>query len=114
MRKAITLALISAMSIGVADVANAGGHKEKFDNGHPGRGWGVGGVPPGHAKKMYGRGYRLGSDDDYVIIRDLDRWRLPNPRPGEVYVRKDDEVYRMARDTATVIEAIGIVSDLLR
>lgn len=71
-----------------------------------------GGMPPGQYKKIYRKGDRLSGD--YIWIDDYDRWSLPPLEPGEGYVRYDDEVYRAARDTATVIEAIGIVSDLLR
>nr|WP_319250305.1 RcnB family protein [uncultured Celeribacter sp.] len=82
-------------------------------NGHNnGQGWGVGKIPPGHMKKMmYGRGDRL--PDGYVIVRDYDRYRLPRPGNGYDYVRYDDQIYKVARDTATVVSAIGILSDLL-
>ena len=68
-------------------------------------------LPPGQAKKIYRMGERL--QDGYTWIDDLDRWRLPPLLPGQGYVRYDNEVHRVARDTVTVIEAIGIVSDLL-
>jgi hypothetical protein len=68
-------------------------------------------APPGQAKKLYRVGERL--QNGYTWIDDLDRWRLPPLLPGQGYVRYDNEVYRVARDTATVLEAIGIVSDLL-
>ena len=71
-----------------------------------------GGMPPGQYKKVYRKGDKLSGD--YVWIDDNYRWRLPPLMPGQGYVRYDNEVYRAARDTATVIEAIGIVSDLLR
>ena len=71
-----------------------------------------GGMPPGQYKKIYRRGDVL--PRGYVWIDDYERWRLPPLAPGQRYVRYDNEVYRVARDTATVIEAIGIVSNLLR
>ena len=71
-----------------------------------------GGMPPGQYKKIYGKGDLL--PRDRVWITDYDNWRLPPLTPGQGYARYDNEVYRVARDTATVIEAIGIVSDLLR
>jgi len=68
-------------------------------------------MPPGQAKKIYRAGEHL--PNGYTWIDDLGRWRLPPLRPGEGYVRYDNEVYRVARDTAVVLEALGIVSDLL-
>ncbi|SDE71648.1 RcnB family protein [Ruegeria marina] len=70
------------------------------------------GLPPGQAKKIYRSGEQLPSG--YKWITDYGRWRLPTLLPGQGYVRYDNEVYRVYRDTAVVIEAIGIVSDLLR
>jgi hypothetical protein len=69
------------------------------------------GMPPGQAKKIYRAGDHL--PNGYTWIDDLGRWRLPPLRPGEGYVRYDNEVYRVVRDTAVVLEALGIVSDLL-
>jgi len=69
------------------------------------------GMPPGQAKKIYRAGEHL--PNGYTWIDDLGRWRLPPLRPGEGYVRYDNEVYRVDRDTAVVLEALGIVSDLL-
>ncbi|SDE90364.1 hypothetical protein SAMN04488117_101669 [Celeribacter baekdonensis] len=82
------------------------------DKGHNnGKGWGVGHVPPGHAKKMrYGYGDRL--PEGYVILRDYDRYHLPDP-DGDRYAQYDGQIYKVARDAATVVSAIGIISDLL-
>ena len=71
-----------------------------------------GGMPPGQYKKIYRKGETLPSG--YKWITDYDLWRLPALAPGQGYARYDNEVYRVARDTAVVIEAIGIVSDLMR
>ncbi|MFD0978031.1 hypothetical protein [Tropicimonas aquimaris] len=71
-----------------------------------------GGMPPGQYKKIYRHGEIL--PRDYVWITDYDDWRLPPLRPGEGYARYDNEVYRVVRDTAVVLEALGIVSDLMR
>ena len=69
-------------------------------------------MPPGQYKKIYGKGDKL--PRGYSWIDDYARWGFPPPRKGEGYVRYDDRVYRAARDTLIVIEAIGIASDLLR
>ena len=71
-----------------------------------------GGMPSGQYKKIYRKGDTLPSG--YKWITDYDLWRLPPLGPGQGYARYDNEVYRVARDTATVLEAIGIVSDLMR
>ena len=85
------------------------------DNGKPK------GVPPGLAKKpgqmppgQYKKRYNVGQPlpRGYYRIDDLNGWRLPPPRHGEAYVRIDGEVYRIVRDTAVVLETMGIVADL--
>ncbi|WP_138465697.1 RcnB family protein [Poseidonocella sp. HB161398] len=70
------------------------------------------GLPPGQLKKIYRRGEVL--PGGLVWITDYGKWRLPPLAPGEGYARYDGEVYRVARDTAVVLEAIGIVTDLMR
>lgn len=108
MKQILFATLTAATALSGAAYANPG-------NGHNnGKGWGVGHVPPGHQKKMrrfYAPGDRL--PDGYVVIRDYDRFGLQYPGEGYRYVRYDDEVYQVMRDTATVARAIGIVSDLL-
>ena len=81
------------------------------DNGHgnnhgtpPGLAKKPGGMPPGQYKKLH----------NPHRIDDLSRYRLPEPRRGEMYVVQDNEIYRVTRDTMTVIAAVGIVSDWLR
>ena len=71
-----------------------------------------GGMPPGQYKKIYRKGDLL--PRDLVWITYYDNWRLPPLAPVQGYARYEYEIYLVARDTATVIEAIGIVSDLLR
>lgn len=116
--------LVLALSVALAALAGpAVADNKKPGKGHvvpPGKASGTppglakkpGGMPPGQYKKIYRKGDKLSGD--YVWIDDYARWRLPPLMPGQGYVRYDNEVYRAARDTATVIEAIGIVSDLLR
>lgn len=116
-------AFVLVLSVAIAAMAGPG----MTDNKKPGKGQGSqpgisgtppglakkpGAMPPGQYKKRYTRGDKL--PKGYVWIDDYDRWRLPPLAPGQGYVRYDNEVYRVVRDTATVIEAIGIVSDLLR
>jgi hypothetical protein len=69
-------------------------------------------MPPGQYKKIYGKGDKL--PRGYSWIDDYGRWGFPPPPKGQGYVRYDDRVYRAARDTLIVIEAIGIASDLLK
>lgn len=68
-------------------------------------------IPPGQIKR-YTRGAKLPPGLDYRYIDDLTGWRLPPPGPGYRYVRVDNEVLRVTRDTLVVMEALGIVSDL--
>ena len=76
-------------------------------------GSGVKPIPPGQIKR-YTRGAKLPVDLDYVDIRDLSKWKLDPLKNGEKYIRVDNEVLRIAEDTQTVIDAVGIVDDLLR
>ncbi|MBR9762219.1 MAG: hypothetical protein GYB53_01425 [Rhodobacteraceae bacterium] len=102
-----TLTAVTALS-GAAYATPGNGHNN-------GKGWGVGHVPPGHQKKMHRYYYAPGDrlPEGYMVIRDYDRYGLQYPGDGYRYVRYDNEVYRVMRDTATVAAAIGIVSDLL-
>lgn len=88
--------------------AHAQGHNPPHTAGNSGK------VPPGQIKK-YTRGSKLPHDLRYYDrIYDLDRYRLPRPRPGEVYIRVDGEIVKVLEDTSTVLEAMGIVSDWLK
>lgn len=120
MKRTVLATLTALTALTGAAYANPG-------NGN-GNGWGGGNIPPGQAKKLFRQQddrsviidqtrhvYRLGDrlPDGYVVIRDYDRYGLQYPGDGYRYVRYDNEVYRIARDTATVAAALGIVSDLL-
>ena len=47
-------------------------------------------------------------------IGDLDKWKLPAPGKGNKYIRVDNEILEVTEDLNTVVEAIGIVDDLLK
>lgn len=85
------------------------GNKAKVDN--PGKGPKA--VPPGQIKR-YTRGAKLPSDVDWEDIGDLSNWKLPPPGKGNKYIKVDNEVLEIAEDTQTVIDAVGIVGDLLK
>ncbi|SDJ53678.1 hypothetical protein [Aliiruegeria lutimaris] len=112
----VSIALAASTAPGMADSKKA----DKIYKVPPGKSAGTppglaekpGGMPPGQYKKIYRKGEQLPSG--YRWITDYDHWRLPTLLPGQGYVRYDNEVYRVARDTAIVLEAIGIVSDLMR
>ncbi|MCA8884938.1 MAG: hypothetical protein KDA50_14500 [Rhodobacteraceae bacterium] len=88
--------------------AHAQGHNPPHTAGNSGK------VPPGQMKK-YTRGSKLPHDwKSYDRIYDLDRYRLPRLRPGEVYLRIDGEIVKVLEDTSTVLEAMGIVSNWLK
>lgn len=101
-------------------------------NGHNnGTGWGVGRIPPGHCKKIEscreGRVYRQDHDDydhdedhtdvtvinNYTILENPARYDLPQLPADQMYVRVDNDIYAIMRDTQTVVRAIGIISNLL-
>lgn len=80
-------------------------------------------MPPGQAKKYRGedderghewrRGDRLGPYP-YVVIRDYDRYRLPPPPNGSIYVAVGGQLLRVDPRTLEVIGLVGLVSNLLR
>ena len=86
-----------------------GGDKIKVDK--PGKG--AKAVPPGQVKR-YTRGAKLPNDLDWEDIGDLDKWKLPAPGKGNKYIRVDNEILEVTEDLNTVVEAIGIVDDLLK
>lgn len=65
-------------------------------------------LPPGQAKKIYGRGDQLGGD--YALIRNPGRYGLDR---DETYYRMGDYVYRVDRDTRRVLDLIGAVARIL-
>ncbi len=104
MRKPILIATAALLSLSPAAVL-AGGPKgcppglAKKHNGC---------LPPGQAKKIYGRGDFL--DRDYVLIRNPGRYGLD---PGQTYYRLGDHVYRVDRNTKEVLDLIGAVAAIL-
>ena len=70
-------------------------------------------VPPGQIKR-YTRGAKLPADVDYVEIDDLSKWKLDPPGQGNKYIKVDNEILKVTEDVQTVVDAVGIVDDLLR
>jgi hypothetical protein len=77
-------------------------------------------VPPGLAKKQRGGendDWRVGDRvlGDYVLIprEDWERLRLRDYDDGSTYLRVDDDILRVVRDTLIVLEAVKIVGNLL-
>lgn len=69
-------------------------------------------VPPGQIKR-YTRGAKLPSDLEFEDIGDLSKWKLGEPGKGNRYILVDDEVLEVTNDLSTVVDAVGIVGDLL-
>ncbi|MDV7142682.1 hypothetical protein R3X27_08305 [Tropicimonas sp. TH_r6] len=70
-------------------------------------------VPPGQIKR-YTRGAKLPTDVNWDDIGDLSDWKLPPPGKGNKYIKLDNEVLKVAEDTQVVLDAMGIVGDLLK
>ena len=70
-------------------------------------------MPPGQIKR-YTRGAKLPSDLRFEEIGDLSKWKLKPLGPGEKYIKVDNEVLKVAEDTQTVMDAVGIVGDLMK
>ncbi len=80
----------------------------------PGKGNGNGKViPPGQVKR-YTRGAKLPTDLKWDDIGDRDKWNLKAPGKGNRYIRVDDEILEVTDDLSTVVDAVGIVGDLLK
>jgi len=114
---ALASAFCFAFSVGYADLALAKdkGGKPKGNkvqlNGKPGKG--AKAIPPGQIKR-YTRGAKLPSDLKYTDIGDLSKWKLKAPGNGNRYIRVDDEILEVSDDLSTVVDAVGIVGDLLK
>ena len=70
-------------------------------------------VPPGLAKQSWHRGDRV--EGDYVLIprEDWERLMLRDYDDGSTYLRVDNQILRVVRDTLVVLEAIEIIDRLL-
>lgn len=79
-------------------------------------------VPPGQAKKWHKkdhdryewhRGDRVRGD--YVLIprSEWERLRLRDYRDGSTYLRADNQILRVMRDTLVVLEAVRILDRVL-
>ncbi len=92
------------------------GKKVKIDQpvniDKPGKGNGKA-IPPGQIKR-YTRGAKLPTDLKWDDIGDLDKWNLKAPGKGNRYIRVDDEILEVTDDLSTVVDAVGIVGDLLK
>lgn len=91
--------------------AQGGGKGNKAKVNNPGKGPKA--VPPGQIKR-YTRGAKLPADVDWDDIGDLSNWKLPAPGKGNKYIKVDNEILEISKDTQTVIDAVGIVGDLMK
>jgi Ni/Co efflux regulator RcnB len=109
----IAFASFAIFVLSPPDVQASGKEKSVQSIGEKGKGGGGKVVPPGQVKR-YTRGSKLPADLKFKNIDDLSKWKLKPLAKGEKYIRVDNEILRVADDTQTVIEAVGIVDDLLR
>ncbi len=115
------VAAVLAVSVGMfaADTAFAKdkggqGNSKKVKIDKPGKGNGNGkAIPPGQIKR-YTRGAKLPTDLKWDDIGDLADWNLKAPGKGNRYIRVDDEILEVTEDMSTVVDAVGIVGDLLK
>ncbi|SDC14194.1 hypothetical protein [Ruegeria marina] len=105
----LAVALASGVAEAKDDKGKAKGHdKIKVDKSN-----GPKVIPPGQIKR-YTRGAKLPDDLRFDYIDDLDKWKLTPLPPGQRYIRIDDDIVSIYEDSRTVIDAVGIVSDLLK
>ncbi|AZL60889.1 excinuclease ABC subunit A [Tabrizicola piscis] len=70
-------------------------------------------VPPGQVGKSWNRGDRIRGDYAWIPREDWRRWNLRDYRDGSTYLRVDNHILRVVRDTLVVIEAVRIIDDAL-
>ena len=70
-------------------------------------------VPPGQVGKSWNRGDRIYGD--YILIPrdDWRSWDLRDYDDGSTYLRVDNQILRVVRDTLIVIEAVRIIDRVL-
>ena len=113
------VAVLLAATVGMGSAADAVA-KDKGAKGNSNKikveakpGKGPKKVPPGQIKR-YTRGAKLPSELTFEEISDLSKWNLKPLGPGEKYIKVDNEVLKIAEDTQTVIDAVGIVGELMK
>ena len=109
----IAFASFAAFAFSAPDVQASGKKNSGQSIGEKGKEGGGKIVPPGQVKR-YTRGSKLPADLKFKNIDDLSKWKLKPLAKGEKYIRVDNDILRVADDTQTVVEAVGIVDDLLR
>ncbi|UWS05493.1 hypothetical protein K4K94_07135 [Phaeobacter inhibens] len=105
------LAYIAAASLALTPVAGiaappkwAPGHKNSAAQHAPGQ------IKKQHKPRHQGF-QQLRGDWDY--IDDHARWGLKPPAPGHRYIRKDDRIYEVVRDTLAIVGAVALVDALI-
>lgn len=58
-------------------------------------------------------GDRLPRDVRYIVIDDYDRYGLPYPDRGSRYVMIDNDIFRVAIETARILEAVRVIGQIL-
>lgn len=115
----LTSALMMVVSLASADISmakdkgkdkKAKGQKVQIDD-KPNKGKKA--IPPGQIKR-YTRGAKLPDDLKWDDIGDLSKWNLKSPGKGNRYIKVDNEILEVTKDLSTVVDAVGIVGDLLR
>lgn len=107
---AVITLLFSEASFAKDKPGKGAGKKVKIET--PGKGNGKV-IPPGQIKR-YTRGSKLPTDLKWADIGDLDKWKLKPPGQGNRYIRVDDDILEVTEDLSTVVDAVGIVGDLLK
>ncbi|MDP2578797.1 hypothetical protein Q8W37_02570 [Shimia thalassica] len=123
--KASVIVVVACFALVAADAASAkdnkpnkGGKKKdgvslQIEDKPGKKAKGAKAIPPGQIKR-YTRGAKLPSDLNYKDIGDLSKWKLDEPGKGNRYIRVDDEILEVSDDLSTVVDAVGIVGDLLK
>lgn len=110
---AVSVGLFAA-DTGLAKDKGGQGNSKKVKIDKPGKGNGNGkAIPPGQIKR-YTRGAKLPTDLKWDDIGDLADWNLKAPGKGNRYIRVDDEILEVSDDLSTVVDAVGIVGDLMK
>lgn len=116
MHKFLMTAAAAATSLALAPAAAYAG-PPKWAPGHDNS---AAHYAPGQVKKRHHSKHSHDHDrygdrirgDDWVYVDDYGRWGLEPPRDGHRYVRQDNKIFEVVKDTLAIVGAVAVVNAL--
>lgn len=109
MHKSLMLAAAAAAGFALAPAASHAG-PPKWAPGHNNS---AAHHAPGQVKKRHSH-HRYIRGDDWSYVKDYQRWGLEPPRDGHRYVRQDNQIFEVVKDTLAIIGAVAVVDALTK